>query len=114
MFPSAFAGKPDTLVANHYLKMGDVILCRDEIADASLSDVALSLLLTVSGRELVATETAKHVSKNLAFRLGDQVIMDIQVHEPITGGSLQIYSGSREVLRRMLRAVQISCPHAER
>lgn len=114
MFPPAFAAQPDTLVANQYLKMGDIILCRDEIAEASLSDAALSLLLTVSGRELVTTETAKHVGKNIAFRLGAQIIMDIPVREPITGGSLQISSGSPDDLSRMLKAVQISCPHAER
>lgn len=114
MLPPAFAAQPDTLGINHHLKMGDVILCRDEIADASLSAAAMSLLLTASGRELVATETAKHVGKNLTFRLGDQVIMVIPVHKPITGGSLQIYSDSSDDLTRMLRAVRMPCPHPER
>ena len=113
VIPSAFADSPDRLVTSQYLKLGDVTLCRDEITEASLSGPVLSLLLTDSGRELVATETAKYVGKNLAFRLGAEVIMDIPVHEPIIGGSLRISSGSPDDLKRMLVAAQISCPNAQ-
>ncbi|MBB6123886.1 preprotein translocase subunit SecD [Sphingobium subterraneum] len=80
------------------------------MAKVSSSGDALSLLLTDAGRQVVAIETAKHVGKDLALRLGGQVIMNVRVHEPITGGSFQIAGLSPNYSKRILAAVRISCP----
>jgi len=113
--PASLAAQPVAEPADNGIWIGNLDLCRSGsvIAAANIdADSGLpivNIVLPAPLREAMAELTAANLGKPLPIRVDGKVVSEPYIHEPITGGEVQIAGVDQAEAERIAAALQ-TCP----
>lgn len=105
------ASKPSSAATS--LSLGSIELCREAIASAEAMQVppySLSVILTEASRARLARESSDLVGQTLSVRLGDKILHEVTVLEPLTAAVITLPAQSAEEALAMRQATKKRCP----
>ena len=104
--------------ADQQARFGSLRLCADTVTDARIerddASGQLVLLLTFSPEASVkvAAMTSAALGEAIALRLGNEILAEPIVYEPILEGEIQVSGAEIAAMERLLSAVREACPAA--